>query len=73
MKKSGLSFADFVGQTSVLGFLVKEGCAIKSWSHFANLLHIRHKLGLTDAGVVHEVASELSRKNEPFIDLGKMA
>ena len=73
MKQSGLSFADFVGQTSVLGFLVKEGCAIKSWSHFANLLHIRHKLGLTDAGVVHEVASELSRKNEPFIDLGKMA
>ena len=73
MKKSGLNFADFVGQTSVLGFLVKEGCAIKSWSHFANLLHIRHKLGLTDAGVVHEVASELSRKNEPFIDLGKMA
>ena len=73
MKKSGLSFADFVGQTSVLGFMVREGCAIKSWSHFANLLHIRHKLGLTDVNIVHEMASEMSRKNELFLDLGKMA
>ncbi len=49
MKASGLEFRDFAGETVVLGYLVKDGCGIKNWNHFAVLLHVRHKLGLTDA------------------------
>ena len=49
MKTSGLKFKDFAGETAVLGYLVKDGCGIKNWNHFAVLLHVRHKLGLTDA------------------------
>ena len=49
MKHSGLRFEDFARQTSVLGYLVKEGSRIKSWHHFANLLYVRHKLCLTSA------------------------
>ena len=62
MKNSGLRFEDYVGQTSVLDFLVKDGYSIKSWQHFANLLYIRHKLGLTSADSVSKVADEVGRK-----------
>ena len=73
MKRSGLRFTDYVEQTSVLSFLVKEGCTIGSWSHFADLLFIRHKLGLTEVGTVHKVANELRGPRRVFFDLGKMA
>ena len=62
MKRSGLRFEDYVGQTSVLDFLAKDGCGIKSWQHFANLLYIRHKLGLTSADSVNKVADGVGRK-----------
>ena len=62
MKNIGLRFEDYVGQTSVLDFLVKDGCSIKSWQHFANLLYIRHKMGLTSADSVNKVADEIGRK-----------
>ena len=52
MKTSGLKFKDFAGETAVLGYLVKDGCGIKNWGHFAVLLHVRHKLGLTDAHIL---------------------
>ena len=52
MKTSGLEFKDFAGETAVLGYLVKDGCGIKNWGHFAVLLHVRHKLGLTDAHIL---------------------
>ena len=73
MKKSGLRFTDYVEQTSVLGFLVKEGCTIGSWSHFADLLYIRHKVGLTEVGTVDKVASKMRGRRHLFLDLGKMA
>ena len=73
MKKSGLKFTDYVEQTSVLSFLVKEGCTIGSWSHFADLLFIRHKLGLTEVGTVDKVASKMKGRRHLFLDLGKMA
>ena len=73
MKNSGLRFEDFVEQTSVLSYLVKEGCSIRSWRHFVDLLHIRHKLGLTDANTVHMVAGEIGGKRRPYLDLGKMS
>ncbi len=73
MKKSGLKFTDYVEQTSVLGFLVKEGCSIGSWSHFADLLYIRQKLGLTEAGTVNKVANKMRGNSHTFFDLGKMA
>ena len=73
MKFSGLRFADYVGQTSVLGYLVDDGCGIKSWRHFANLLYIRHKLGFTDTGVVNKVASEVGGHHQRFMEMGKKA
>ena len=73
MKKSGLKFTDYVEQTSVLSFLVKEGCTIGSWSHFADLLYLRHKLGLTEVGTVDKVASKMKGRRHLFLDLGKMA
>ena len=73
MKKSGLKFTDYVEQTSVLSFLVKEGCTIGSWSHFADLLFIRHKLGLTEVGTVDKVASKMRGNPRTFFDMGKMA
>ena len=73
MKKSGLKFTDYVEQTSVLSFLVKEGCTIGSWSHFADLLFIRHKLGLTEVGTVDKVANKMRGNPHTFFDLGKMA
>ena len=71
MKFSGLRFADYVEQTSVLGYLVDDGCGIKSWRHFANLLYIRHKLGFTDAGVVNKVASQVGGYHARFMEMGK--
>ena len=73
MKKSGLRFTDYVEQTSVLGFLVKEGCTIGSWGHFADLLYIRHKVGLTDVGTVDKVANKMRGNPHTFFDMGKMA
>ena len=73
MKNSGLRFEDYVGQTSVLGYLVKDGCGIKSWQHFADLLYIRHKMGLTGADAVCKVADEIGGKHHFFIGLDKKA
>ena len=63
MKNSGLRFEDFAGQTSVLGYLVKEGRRIKSWYHFANLLYVRHKLRLTSADSVNKMTDEMAMKH----------
>ena len=73
MKNSGLKFTDYAGQTLALGFLVNEGCTISSWSHFADLLYIRHKVGLTEADTVHKLANKIRGKHHIFFDLGKMA
>ena len=73
MKNNGFRFEDYVGQTSVLGYMVKDGCGIKSWQHFADLLYIRHKMGLTGADAVNKVADQVSGKNHCFIGLGKQA
>ena len=73
MKISGLKFTDYAEQASVLGFLVKEGCTIGSWSHFADLLYIRHKLGLTEVGTVDKVANKMRGNSRTFFDMGKMA
>ena len=73
MKPSGLRFEDFTGQTSVLGYLVKEGAHIKSWYHLANLLYARHKLGLTSVDSVNKTADEMGVKNRYFIELDKMS
>ena len=73
MKNNGLRFEDYVGQTSVLGYLVKDGRGIKSWHHFANLLYIRHKMGLTGADAVNKVADEIADKHPFFIGLDKKA
>ena len=71
MNKSGLRFEDYVEQTSVLGYLVKDGCSIKSWGHFADLLYIRRKLGLTSADSVNKVADEIGEKHGFFLGLDK--
>ena len=73
MKNNGLRFEDYVGQTSVLGYLVKDGCGIKSWRHFADLLYVRHKMGLTGADAVNKVADEIGGRRHLFIGLDKMA
>ena len=73
MKTSGLKFTDYAEQTSVLGFLVKEGCTIGSWGHLADLLYIRHKAGLTEVGTVDKVANKMRRNPHIFFDLGKKA
>ena len=73
MKRSGLRFVDFTGQTSVLGYLVKESGHIKSWYHLANLLYVRHKLRLTGADSVNKTADEMGVKHGCFIELGKMS
>ena len=73
MKNSGLRFEDYAEQTSVLGYLVKDGCGIKSWHHFADLLYIRHKMGLTGAGAVNKVADEIGGKHRFFIGQDKKA
>ena len=71
MRTSGLKFEDYVAEASVLGYLVKDGCGIKSWRHFADLLHIRHKLGMADADTVDKVAGEVGGKHAVFLELGK--
>lgn len=71
MKNSGLRFEDYVEPTLVLGFLVKDGCGIKSWQHFSILLHTRHKLGLTEANIVDKVASEIGMRRRLYVELGK--
>ena len=72
MKNSGLKFQDFAGQASVLSYLVRDGCGIKSWYHFANLLYIRHKLGLTSTGSVNQVADDVG-KQRFFFGLDKQS
>ena len=73
MKMSGLRFDDYAGQTKVLGYLVEDGHGIKSWDHFANLLYIRHKLGLTDAGSVDKVAEQINGGRPFFLGQDKMS
>ena len=73
MKPSGLRFEDFAGQTSVLGYLRKDGSGFKSWDHFADLLYVRHKVGLTDVDTVDKVANELNGKYRCSVDPGKKA
>ena len=73
MKKSGLRFDDYAEQTKVLGYLVKDGHGIRSWDHFANLLYIRHKLGLTDAGSVDKVAEQIHGGRPFFLGQDKMS
>ena len=73
MKNSGLRFEDFAGQTSVLSYLVKEGRRIKSWHHFANLLYVRHKLGLTGADSVNKTADEMAVKHGRSVELDNMS
>lgn len=63
MRYSGLRFVDFARQTSILGYLAKNGCGIKSWQHLADLLLIRHKSGLTDVDTVDKVAREIGGKH----------
>ena len=71
MKCSGLRFQDYVGQTSVLGYLVRDGCGIKSWDHFANLLYIRHKLGLSSVDSVNKVADKVGGGSKLFFGIDK--
>ena len=71
MKASGLRFVDYVGPTSVLGYLVKDGCGIKSWQHFANLLYIRHKIGFTDPAIGSNLTAGIARKDGHYLELGK--
>lgn len=67
MKFSGLKFEHFVAQTSVLSFLVTEGSCIKSWQHFSNLLHFRHKAGLTDPGTLSTVIRAVEDTGPIFV------
>ena len=66
MKNSGLRFEDHADPAQVMGYLVKDGSGIKSWHHFADLLYIRHKVGLTDADTVDKLANGLSGKYRFF-------
>ena len=73
MKNSGLRFEDYARQTSVLGYLVKDGSGIRSWHHFSNLLYIRHKMDLTDADAVNKLADEIGDNPHFFIGADKKA
>ena len=73
MKFSGLKFQNFVAQTSVLSFLVKQGSSIKSWQHFSDLLHFRHKAGLTDAGTLDEVVRAVGSSGTIFVKVVQAA
>ena len=73
MKPSGLRFEDFARQTSVLGYLVKEGGHIKSWYHLANLLYARHKLRLTSADSANKTAEEMGVKHRCLIEQDKLS
>ena len=71
MNYSGLRFQDYAEQTSVLGYLVNNGCGIKSWYHFADLLYIRRKLGLSSTDTTNKVAAEIGGKRILFLGQGK--
>ena len=55
------------------GYLRKDGSGIKSWDHFADLLYIRHKVGLTHVDTVDKVVNELNGKYRCSVDPGKKA
>ena len=67
MKRRGLRFENYVKETSVLDYLVKDGCSIKSWHHFAELLHIHRKSGLTNADTIDKVASGIDGKYQVYL------
>ena len=69
MKHSGLRFEDHAGPASVLGYLVKDGCGIKSWQHFSILLYIRHKMRLTSVDSVNKLADEVARKHRCYLGI----
>ena len=71
IKKSDLRFESFVEQTSVLGYLVKDGCRIKSWHHLADLLYIRHKVSLTSVDSVNKMADKIGGKHGYFLGRDK--
>lgn len=71
MKASGLKFADYSRQAAVLSYLVEDGCSLKSWHHFADVLYIRHKSGLTNPDTLNKVAREIGGKSRFFPELGK--
>ena len=73
MKFSGLKFQHFVAQTSVLSFLVKQGSSIKSWQHFSDLLHFRHKAGLTDASTLDTVVRAVEGSGTIFVKVVQTA
>ena len=73
MKQSGLRFEDYAGPTSVLGYLLKDGCSIKSWHHFSDLLYIRHKMRLTSVDSVNKLADEVGVNHRLYIGIGKRA
>lgn len=67
MKFSGLKFEHFASKASVLSFLVTEGSGIKSWYHFSNLLHFRHKAGITDASALKKVIEAADNSRNVFL------
>ena len=67
MKFSGLKFEHFASKASVLSFLVPEGSCIKSWYHFSNLLHFRHKGGITDARTLNKVVQTAGNSGNVFL------
>lgn len=71
MKFSGLKFEHFASKTSVLRFLVTEGSCIKSWYHFSNLLHFRHKAGITDARALNKVIEAADNSRTVFLKVVK--
>ena len=70
MKNSGMRFEDYVGVTSVLGYLVRDGCGIKSWQHLADLLYIRHKMSLTSVDSVNKLADKVG-DHRLYLGIGK--
>ena len=66
-----VKFVDYSRQAEVLSYLVKDGGSLKSWHHFADVLHIRHKSGLTNADTINKVAREIGGKYRFFLELGK--
>ena len=71
MKFSGLKFEQFASKASVLSFLVTEGRCIKSWYHFSNLLHFRHKAGITDASTLDKVIQTAGSSRNVFLKVIK--
>ena len=71
MRNNGMRFEDYAGLTSVLSYLVRDGCGIKSWQHFADLLYIRHKMRLTSVDSVNKLAAEVSGNRRLYIGIGK--